>query len=184
MSFNQQILKWSTVFIFTVIVFSLDFRWRLAVHMVSSFSWWGMVFFLVFILLPVFPKLSRIPRFEILGNVFPRIFRTASVVGFLTVFVGWYVALNDLARWNFNYFFANTSNTLFLISILLVTGLFTFHLILERKEIDKCTACAEKALVSTKEGDKEIEALIGHLQKIPKVGFTILNFALLLMFIH
>ncbi len=183
-SFRRQILKWFTVFLITIIILLLHIRWRITVHIVAGFAWWGMVFFLVFILLPIFPKMSRKTRYEVLGFVFPRIFRTASVVGFLTVVVGWYIALNDLANWNFSYFFENISNALFLISIVLVTSLFGFHVFLERQEIQTCTACVEKALAKTEENDEEIEILISHLQKIPKVGFVILNISLLMMFVH
>lgn len=157
---------------------TLEYRWQRAIHIVSGFMWWGMVFFLVWILLPIFSSFTKATQYEVLGTVFPRIFKTATVVGFFTVSLGWYIALDEFAQWNLSYFTTPLINVLFLIGLLLVTGLYMFHLFLENNEIETVV------LALSTESDEKIDKLISNLRRIPYIGFTIMTSAVILMFVH
>jgi hypothetical protein len=69
-----------------------------------------------------------------------------------------------------------------LIGILLVTGLYLFHLFLENKEIRLAFHILEEP--NNTEISKKIDNLLGKIQIIPYVGFTILTTGVFLMFIH
>jgi hypothetical protein len=140
-----------------------------------------MVFFINFIIIPVFPKLSSSTQYEILGNVFPRIFKTATIFGFFTVGLGWFYALDVYANWDLSYFTSSFINTLFLIGISAVTLLYLFHLFLERNEINLISNIATGRI---KYEDDKVQTLIKHLMRIPRIGFLIQTTAIVLMFIH
>ncbi|MFX1537172.1 MAG: hypothetical protein ACFFDI_23425, partial [Promethearchaeota archaeon] len=80
--FKKGILKWIIIIILFLFSLSLEYKWRRAIHIVTGFAWWGMVFFLVFILIPSLSKIKKDSQYDIIGFVIPRIFRTASSVGF------------------------------------------------------------------------------------------------------
>jgi hypothetical protein len=182
---NLLFVKWITVFLLFGLSLLLEYRERRIIHIITGFMWWGMVFFLVFILLPKLPKMQKSTQYEIVGFLIPRIFRTVSIVGFFAVFLGWFNALNDIAspRWSLGYFLPpnRIENTLFLIGIFLVTGLYLFHLFLENREI----TFAFRILEST-ENDvtSKVENLISKIRIIPVLGFTILTTGVLMMFVH
>jgi hypothetical protein len=155
--------------------------WIRAVHMVSGFIWWGMVFFINFNLLPAFPKLSSQTKLELLGHVFPRVFRNATTFGFLSVSVGWYFALEYFAFWNFGYFFSSLINFLFFVGISLLTGLYLFHIFLERHEINLLRDVGQGIVTFEEE---KVQSLVSHLLRLPRIGFAIQSFAVILMFIH
>ena len=175
------LIKLSIIVITYILVILLGPRWIRPVHMISGFVWWGMVFFINFIIIPVFPKLSSTTQFEILGNVFPRIFRTATIFGFFTVGLGWFFALDEYANWDLSYFTHSLVNILFLIGITAVTLLYLFHLFLERSEIN---LIAKIATGKIKYEDERVQSLIAHLMRIPRIGFIIQSTAIVLMFVH
>ncbi|MHA1976443.1 MAG: hypothetical protein ACW98F_14890 [Candidatus Hodarchaeales archaeon] len=159
----------------------LDWPGRRIVHILSSFAWWGMVFFLVFILLPVLNRMSSITQQEIIGFVVPRIFRAASIAGFFSVGMGWRNAM-EIINGDLNYFFSNGVNFFLLIGGLLATGLYIFHLFLEHQEIEIAMRAKESA--SMKLDDPEIKKLLNKIQIIPLIGFLIMTTSALTMLIH
>ena len=164
-----------------ILVISLGGRWIRSVHMISGFVWWGMVFFINFIIIPVFPKLSNTTQYEILGKIFPRIFKTATIFGFFTVGLGWFYALDVYVKWDYSYFHSSFINILFSLGIVAVTLLYLFHLFLERSEINLIASIASGKV---KYEDDEVQTLIKHLMRIPRIGFIIQTTAIILMFIH
>ncbi len=175
---GQKISVWVVLILFTAVVGQGSIQWIRAFHIVFGFSWWGMVFFLNFILLPAMKKMTQSTKYEVLGTVFPRIFKTATVSGFLTVSLGWIYALRFYAKGDFSYFYSSLVNILFTIGIVAITCLYLFHLILERNEIDTVLKALET------EDDAAVNKLIAHLQLIPRVGFSIMTIGVALMFIH
>jgi hypothetical protein len=175
------LLRWSLVLVIFAVTQVLDWAGRRIVHILSSFAWWGMVFFLVFILLPVLKRMSAITQQEIIGLVVPRIFRAASIAGFFSVGMGWRNAM-EIANRDFGYFFSNGVNFLLLIGGLLATGLYLFHLFLEHQEIELAMRVQESATIEL--DDPEVKVLINKIQIIPIIGFLIMTTSALTMFIH
>ncbi|OLS21084.1 MAG: hypothetical protein HeimC3_34850 [Candidatus Heimdallarchaeota archaeon LC_3] len=176
------LLKWVIILVIFFIILTLEYRWRRMIHIITGFMWWGMVFFLITILLPKIEQMKKSTQFEIIGYLIPRIFRTVSVVAFFAVLLGWYNTLNDISYWNIDYFFLRIENTLFLLGNLMITGLYLFHLFLENREI-------KLAFNILKEPDNDdvserVEDLIAKIKIIPYIGFTILTTGVILMFIH
>lgn len=164
-----------------IVIINLGALWIRPAHIISGFIWWGMVFFINFLILPIFPKLTQTTQFELLGKLFPRIFQFATVFGFFTISFGWFYALEFFAHWQISYFFANSINFVFLIAISLITLLYGFHLFLERKEIDLISKIANSEITYE---DKEVQNLVSQLLVIPRVGFALQTLAVLIMFIH
>ncbi len=175
---GQPIGIWGLMVISIAILSPLGFKWVRAFHLFFGFAWWGMLLFLNIVLLPGMKQMSKAARYEVLGWVFPRIFRTATVVGFMAVVFGWILALHYIANWNLSYFWKSTLNIIFLFGLVVITLLYCFHLFLERNEIET----VQKAM--TRENDKEVNKLLNHLELIPRIGLTILTLGALLMFIH
>ncbi|MHA2295977.1 MAG: hypothetical protein ACXAEU_03430 [Candidatus Hodarchaeales archaeon] len=178
---RQLVLRWVVIIVVFLLSLFLDWSWRRIIHVVTSFAWWGMVFFLVFILLPVINKMSPHTQHEIIGFVIPRIFRTASIAGFFSVGMGWRNAL-ELANWDVMHFFSNTREMTLLFGGLLGTGLYLFHLFLERAEIELAMRASSSASLDLE--DPEVKDLLKKIQIIPVVGFLIMSLSALTMFIH
>jgi hypothetical protein len=176
------LIKWVIIVLIFFFTITLEYRWRRMIHIITGFMWWGMVFFLVTILLPRIGRMKKSTQYEIVGYLIPRIFRTVSVVAFFAVFLGWYNTLNDISNWNINYFFLRNENSLFLVGILVVTGLYLFHLFLENREI----SLAFYILKETDNAEMPMKAdkLLAKIRIIPNIGFTILTLGVILMFIH
>ena len=175
-------IKWVLIIVIFYFTLTLEYRWRRMIHIITGFMWWGLVFFLTTILIPRIGRMKTSTQHEIIGFLIPRIFRTVSVVGFFAVFIGWYNTLNNIIYWNVEYFFLRVENLLFLIGILLVTGLYLFHLFLENKEIGLAFSILEEP--DDVEIKKNVNDLIRKIQVIPYIGFTILTTGVILMFIH
>ncbi|MFX1250942.1 MAG: hypothetical protein ACFFCZ_04990 [Promethearchaeota archaeon] len=180
--FKKGIVKWIIIIILFLFSLSLEYKWRRAIHIITGFAWWGMVFFLVFILIPSLSKMKKDSQYDIIGFVIPRIFRTASSVGFFTTGMGWYNAIFEIANMDISYFFIRVENTLLLIGMLMVTGLYIFHLFLESKEIKLAFKIANQDIDDFTKS--EVENFLSKIRIIPTVGFLILTTAVLLMFIH
>ncbi|RMG32451.1 MAG: hypothetical protein D6732_13415 [Methanobacteriota archaeon] len=175
---GQHLLIWILMILAIITLFLLGFKWIRAFHLFFGFAWWGMLFFLNLILLPSMNEMSRSGKYEVLGRVFPKIFKLATVNGFMAVSLGWLLALEYFAQWNITYFFQTSINILFLTAISVITLLYLFHLILERNEIETVLKAVEK------ENDEEVNKLLDHLQLVPRIGFIILTLGALIMFIH
>jgi uncharacterized membrane protein len=169
------VLKWAIIFTIFLATQYLTSKWRRIIHITSSVAWWGMVFFLNFILLPVFSKMSPTTQHEVIGYVIPRIFRGANILGFFSVGMGWRNAL-EIANKDFSYFFR--SKTLGI----LATGLFLFHLFLEKAEIEIAMRAANKDTLDL--DDPEVKELMKKIQLIPMGGFLIMSLSALTMLLH
>ncbi len=178
---RDYVMKWTvviTIFIFTQF---LDWPWFRLIHVITSFAWWGMVFFLVFILIPTIGRMKSQTLHEVVGFVIPRIFRTVSILGFFAVGMGWRIAL-ELSGWNLMFFFSDASELMLLLGGILGTCLYLFHLFLERREID--LAMRASTLSSFDPVDPEIAEFLKKVQIIPKIGFVIISIAALTMLLH
>jgi hypothetical protein len=176
------LIKWTLVILIFFLFLTLEYRWRRMIHIITGFMWWGLVFFLITILLPKIEQMKESTQFEVVGFLIPRIFRTVSIVAFFSVFLGWYNTLNNISYWNIDYFFLRVENTLFLIGILLVTGLYLFHLFLENREIKLAFDILNES--DTVGISAKVERLLAKIKIIPYIGFTILTTSVILMFIH
>jgi uncharacterized membrane protein len=178
---REHVLKWTVVIVVFIFTQFLDWPWRRLIHTITSFAWWGMVFFLVFILLPTIGRMNSQTQHEVIGFIIPRIFRTVSVVGFFSVGMGWRSAF-ELADWDLLFFFSNTQELMLLIGGILGTCLYLFHLFLERKEID--LAMRASTMTSFDPLDPEIAEFLDTIQIIPKIGFVVITLAALTMLLH
>ncbi|MHA1941941.1 MAG: hypothetical protein ACW97P_09460 [Candidatus Hodarchaeales archaeon] len=175
------VIKWTIITFFFLLTQYFDWRWRRIVHIGASIGWWGLVFFLVFILLPKIEEMSPRTQQEIIGLIIPRIFRAASILGFFSVGMGWRNAL-EISNGDHSYFTANFDNFLLMVGGILATGLYLFHLFLEHHEIE--IAMRANTLTSMNMDDPEINDLVNKLKIIPRVGFIIMTFSALSMLIH
>jgi uncharacterized membrane protein len=175
------ILKWAVIFIIFFAAQFLTSEWRRIIHITSSVSWWGMVFFLNFILLPVFSKMNPRTQHEVIGYVIPRVFRGASILGFFSVGMGWRNAL-EIANKDFSYFFSDLRPFLLLLGGILATGLYLFHLFLEKAEIEIAMRAANEDSLDL--DDPEVKELMKKIQLIPMGGFLIMSLAALTMLLH
>lgn len=175
---GQHLFIWILMLVSIAILSPLGFKWIRAAHLFFGFAWCGMVLFLNVILLPAMKQMTKAGRYEVLGWVFPKIFKTATVNGFMAVTLGWLMALEYIARWDFSYFLQSNINLMFLIGISAITFLYCVHLFLERNEIDTVLKAIES------EDDEEVNKLLEDLQLIPRIGLAVLTLGALLMFIH
>ena len=175
------VIKWTIIIAIFLATQYLDSEWRRVIHIASSVSWWGMVFFLNFILLPVFSKMSPRTQHEIIGYVIPRIFRGASIFGFFSVGMGWRIAI-EIANKDFTYFFSDLRPLLLLLGGILATGLYLFHLFLEKAEIEIAMRAANEDTLDLE--DPEVKELIKKIQIIPMGGFLVMSLSALTMLLH
>ncbi|MCA9664188.1 MAG: hypothetical protein KC503_01330 [Myxococcales bacterium] len=77
----------------------IPIRW---IHVIAGSAWFGEVIVINFILIPVLGRLDMQSRRAFLANVFPRVFRVASVLSATTVIAGfallWHYTGGNLAR--------------------------------------------------------------------------------------
>ena len=178
---RKLILKWALILAIFLGTQYLTSEWRRIIHITSSFAWWGMVFFLNFILLPVFAKMSPRTQHEVVGYVIPRIFRGASILGLFSVGMGWRNAIG-IANKDFNYFFSDLKPFLLFLGGVLATGLYLFHLFLENAEIDIAMRAANEDSLDL--DDPEVQELLKKIKLIPMGGFLIMSLSAFTMFIH
>jgi len=178
---RKLVLKWVIIIAIFLIAQLLTSEWRRIIHISASVAWWGMVFFLNFILLPVFSKMSPRTQHEVIGYVIPRVFRGASIFGFFSVGMGWRNAL-EIANKDFSYFFTDLRPFLLLIGGTLATGLYLFHLFLEKAEIEIALRAANEDSLDLE--DPEVKELMKKIQLIPMGGFLVMSLAALTMLLH
>ena len=118
---------------------------------------------------------------EVIGYVIPRVFRGASIFGFFSVGMGWRNAL-EIANKDLSYFFTDLRPFLLLIGGTLATGLYLFHLFLEKAEIEIAMRAANEDSLDL--DDPEVKELMKKIQLIPMGGFLIMSLAALTMLLH
>ena len=175
------VLKWAVVLTIFLAMQFLTSEFRRIIHIGSSVAWWGMVFFLNFILLPVFSKMNPRTQHEVIGYVIPRVFRGASILGFFSVGMGWRNAL-EIANKDFSYFFSDLRSFLLLLGGILATGLYLFHLFLEKAEIEIAMRARNEDSLNME--DPAVKELMKKIQLIPMGGFLIMSVSALTMLLH
>jgi len=178
---RNTVLKWTVIIVVFILIQFLHWFWFRVIHVVASFAWWGMVFFLAFILLPVFNKMNPSTQHQVVGLVIPRVFRTASILGFFSIGMGWRSAF-EMAHWDFSHFFSSGEDIILLFGGLLGTCLYIFHIFLERKEINIALRISTLSSLDLK--DPKVNDLLKKIKIIPRVGFVIISLAALTMFLH
>lgn len=148
-------------------------RW---VHVISGISWVGEVITINFVLVPVVIKLSKEERGVFVRNVFPRIFRLASVLAGTAVVSG--AIMNYLLTGWKNLDVVLSSRWGLSIAIGGALGLLLalFHFFVEFR--------LEPAAESEEDlPDSEIEKMLSTLKMIPRIGLVVLIIVVLLMMI-
>lgn len=145
--------------------------------MFAGFAWWGEVFYINFILTPMLPKLELQVKERVMLEIYPRMFRMATILSSLTIAFGILTAL-FLAKFNVDLF--TTSTWGLLISIGGSLGLFMFllHMTVERVEL--------KVLKYVEPGNKqelpqELMLLEKRVMWLPRIGFVILTSIIVVM---
>jgi uncharacterized membrane protein len=158
-------------------VLELIFVLRL-VHVVSAVSWAGEVLTVNFVLLPALFKARADDRAVLLHNVFPHVFRLATVLGGIAIVSGlgllaWYTQL-DLSR-----LVTTTWGWRILAGGALGGGLYVFHVVQE-SGMERSLA-SRLVFVTDSDSPAEAAPLLRHLALFPRVGSLILLVAIALM---
>ena len=95
--------------------------------------------------------------------------------------MGWRNAL-EIANKDFSYFFTDLRPFLLLIGGLFATGLYLFHLFLEKAEIEIALRAANEDSLDL--DDPEVKELMKKIQLIPMGGFLIMSLSALTMLLH
>jgi uncharacterized membrane protein len=138
-------------------------RW---VHILAGAAWLGEVVVIVFVLVPAVLRLPAARRPEFIAGVFPRIFRLASVLAFLTLAAG--AGLNyQLTGWqNLGAYFASPRGVFIAIGGGLGLALGIFHFTAERR--------LESGVSRLASGRGEADRILKVLAIVPRVGLGVL----------
>lgn len=71
--------------------------------MFAGFAWWGEVFYINFVLTPMLPKLEPGAKERVMPEIYPRMFRIATVLSSLTITFGVLTAI-FLSNFKFDIF--------------------------------------------------------------------------------
>jgi hypothetical protein len=147
------------------------FRWA---HILAGAAWLGEVAVVVFILVPSVVSTPSARRPEFMANIFPRVFRLASVLALITLVAG--AGLNyQLTGWqNLGVYFASSRGTFIAIGGGLGLLLGLFHFIAERRLEPGVTHLTSPS---------ETKRILGFLTFVPRVGLGILFVVFLCMMI-
>lgn len=146
-------------------------RW---LHVISASIWLGEVVVINFIMIPVLSQYDKEGKSEVLTNVFPKLFKMASILSVSTVITG------TILLWHFTGFdFTLLINSKWGLSILIggTLGLLLtlFHLFLERN-VTKLLSPADAAQLEAN------HALVySRLKIIPRIGLVVITLIYLLM---
>jgi hypothetical protein len=61
------LIKWVAIILIFFITLTIEYRWRRMIHIITGFMWWGLVFFLITILLPRIGQMKNTTQYEIIG---------------------------------------------------------------------------------------------------------------------
>lgn len=143
-------------------------RW---IHLLSGAAWLGEVVTINFVLVPALLKMNRTYQIAFIRQVFPRIFRLASVLSLSTILsgaassyliTGW----RDLGTW-----LETRWGQGILIGGLLGLALTLFHFLAERRL--EPTASQMK--------DADLDKVLTVLKVVPRAGLVLIVFIILLM---
>ena len=143
-------------------------RW---VHILCGSAWFGEVVVINFVLIPVVNKLDLQTRRAFIKNVFPRIFRLASILAATTVIAGallmWHYVGGDLrlllkSRWGHGILVGGTLGTL----------LTLFHFFMEERLAKKIGIGADG---SSPDADAALEDVHTKLKIVPRLGLAVIT---------
>lgn len=136
-------------------------RW---VHIISGVAWLGEVLAINFVLIPALLNLEKKDRGEFVRQVFPRVFRLASILSLLAILsgaamsyiiTGWrYIDLLIDTRWGIS----------ILIGGSLALALTLFHFLAESR-LEPTAARAN---------DADVEKIISVLKVVPRIGLVVI----------
>ncbi|MBN2045103.1 MAG: DUF4149 domain-containing protein [Anaerolineales bacterium] len=149
-------------------------RW---VHVISGAAWFGLVGAIVFVIFPVLSRMSTSQRNRLMGLVFPRIFRLATILVSLTLAAG--ALLNYLLTgWrSLGMYFSSPRWFALFLGAALGLALGTFHFLVEPRLENKIHSLVES------EDEDQIEQVSHFLKIVPRVGFCILMIVILFMMV-
>lgn len=148
-------------------------RW---IHIISGVAWLGEVITVNFVLFPALMNLKKEARGEFLRQVFPRVFRLASVLAATAVIsgaimnymmTGWKdVSVLLETRWGLSILIGGTLGLL----------LTLFHFFVE-------TRLEPTAITADKLSETDVEKIIVVLKIVPRVGMMIIVTVIILMMV-
>ena len=144
------------------------------IHVFAGVAWFGAVVTVNTVLVPYLLSSKFGNRKEILNNLFPRVFRLASILSLTAVLSG-FILLYLIIGTNFSILLETQWGRYILIGGVLATILTTFHFIMEEK--------LEKPLGNILDDgeDQNIEKASKLLRIIPRIGLVVISTILLLM---
>lgn len=140
-------------------------RWA---HVLAGAAWLGEVIVIVFVLVPTALKMQAAARLDFIGRVFPRIFKLASVLAFITLAAG--AALNYLLTgWqNLGGYFSSPRGMFIAIGGTLGLLLALFHFFVEHRIEPGVRGMAKRVSA------REAQRIVTVLTLVPRVGLTVL----------
>ncbi|MDJ0923980.1 MAG: hypothetical protein QNJ77_05415 [Acidimicrobiia bacterium] len=144
--------------------FASIFRW---IHISAGAAWLGAVVTVVFVLIPAAVQAEVERRRWFLANVFPRIFRLASVVSLTVVIAGaaLWLASNDWSL-NLGALFDSRYGLSILIGGTLGLALTVFHFVAESR--------LQPMVASIGRGELDDREVVHFLRIVPRVGLGVL----------
>ncbi len=138
-------------------------RWA---HIITGAAWLGEVAVIVFVLVPVLPRLDPERRGWFLATVFPRVFRLASVLSVAVLITGWgvYLSMTDW-QWDLQPLVSGRWGWAILVGGSLGVLLTLFHFVVEGRLEPQVRAAREAAAV---------DRLVRAVQIIPRGGLAVL----------
>lgn len=140
-------------------------RWA---HVLAGAAWLGEVVVIVFVLVPTALRMKPAARLDFVGRVFPRIFRLASVLAFITLAAG--AALNYLLTgWqNLSAYFSSPRGMFIAIGGGLGLLLALFHFFVEHRIEPGVRS------MSAKVSPQEAKRIVTVLTIVPRVGLGVM----------
>jgi uncharacterized membrane protein len=146
------------------------------IHILSAIGWLGEVLTVNFVLLPALRHVDLALRGRILLAVFPLIFRLATILGALAVLSGAVVFL-IMSGGDFSRLFGTTWGQRILIGGVFGGLVFVFHLVQESRMEGSLATRLGTITHDTAQSD----AILRHLQVIPRIGLLMLVLATFFM---
>ncbi len=149
-------------------------RW---IHEIAAITWFGEVFVITHIILPMLSKLSESGRASLMVKLFPRVFRMATMSSATTIFAGLGTALL-YTNFQVSVLLDTRWGQLILAGGLIGLFMFLLHMTVETVEMK---ALSRVKLEPQGETPQELTTLYRRLRILPRLGFTLLTIALVLM---
>ena len=142
------------------------------IHVGAATAWVGEVIVINFVLIPFVGSLTEEKKAVVIQNLFPRIFRLASVLS-ATALVAGYILLYRRIDGDISLLFANASSTALAIGAILGTVLTLFHFFMENKMAQKIGISKEKTEL--------VEDIHTKLKIVPRLGMLVILTTFVLM---